>query len=154
MKFFIIIILTFAALIAPNISNAEDNQINIESDELIVDQNPTKSIFTGNVYAHDSEIKIWSDKIVVTFYGADNKIDTIEGQGRVKLIRGDEEIIADLIFYELRKSTIKARGNITANQSGNIIIGDQLNIDLINSTTIIKSLGSNRVKATILKKND
>ena len=154
MKYFIIAISVSAALITTNISYAEDNQIKVESDKLFVSQNPTKSIFTGDVYAYDSEIKIWSDKVIITFYGPDNKIDTIEGVGKVKLIRGNEEIDADLIFYDLSKSSIKAKGNITAKQSGNIVIGDQLDIDLLNSTSIIKSRKSNRVKATIQKENE
>ena len=59
MKYFIIIISVFVTLITSNISYAEGNQIKIESDKLFVSQNPTKSIFTGNVYAHDAEIEIW-----------------------------------------------------------------------------------------------
>ena len=154
MKHLIITIFIFNILLFSNILAAKEDQIKIESDKLFVSQNPSRSIFTGNVYAFDDEIKIWSDKMTITFFGPNNKIDTIEGEGNVKLIREKEEINADYVFYNLRKATIKAQENIIVKQGENIIIGDQLDVDLQNATSIIKSTKTNRVTAVISIENE
>ena len=154
MKQLIITIFVFTILLFSNNLSAEEDQIKIESDKLFVSQDPSRSVFIGDVYAFDDDIKIWSDKVTITFFGSNNKIDTIESEGNVKLIRGKEEINADYVFYDLRKSAIKAQGNIIAQQGENIIIGDQLDVDLLNATSIMKSTKKNRVTAVISKEND
>ena len=100
-KYLILIIATSLFSITASISYSKDRQIKVESDKLFVSQDPIKSIFSGDVYAYDSEIEIWSDKITITFYGPNNKIDTIEGEGKVKLIRDNQEINSDFVFYDL-----------------------------------------------------
>ena len=44
---------------------SEDNKINIVSDKLNVEMDERKSTFTGNVYAHNKNLKVWSDKMII-----------------------------------------------------------------------------------------
>ena len=129
-----IALLFFIICLIASKSSAEENQVIIESNELFATQMPAKSIFNGDVYAYDNEIKLWADKVIVNFSDPNNRIDNIEGVGSVKLIRNNEEVSADKIFY-----------------NGNIIKGDELDMDLNNSTSIMRSSNNNRVNAIIIK---
>ena len=146
-----IALLFFIICLIASKSSAEENQVIIESNELFATQMPAKSIFNGDVYAYDNEIKLWADKVIVNFSDPNNRIDNIEGVGSVKLIRNNEEVSADKIFYNLKDKLVEARGNIRASQDGNIIKGDELDMDLNNSTSIMRSSNNNRVNAIIIK---
>ena len=45
--------------------NSYSNEINITADTLEVDRDRKISIFTGNVHAHNKDIKIWSEILIV-----------------------------------------------------------------------------------------
>ena len=148
------IILFFCLIVSSNFSYANENEIKIVSDKLEIIREPLKSIFTGNVYAHDNEVELWADKIIMIFNGPNNKLDIIEAYGNTKIIRENQEIVADKIIYNLTSETINAQGNIVLIEDKNSIIGDELDIDLKNSTSIIKSQSSNRVQAVIIKNDE
>ena len=133
---------------------ANENEIKIVSDKLEIIQEPLKSIFIGNVYAHDNEVKLWADKIIMVFNGPNNKLNIIEAYGNTKIIRDNQEIFAEKIIYNLTSETISAQGNIVLIEEKNSIIGDELVIDLKNSTSIIKSQDSKRVRAVIIKNDE
>ena len=44
-------------------ASSENIKINIISDKLQVDMDERKSTFTGNVYAHNTDLKVWSDEM-------------------------------------------------------------------------------------------
>ena len=70
-----ILIIIILSLILPTLSNA--NQINISSDELNFDKLKHELIFTGNVYAYDGQIKIWSEILKVILNEDNSEIDKI-----------------------------------------------------------------------------
>ncbi len=142
--FFVLNILFFTC-------SAYSEEIFIESEELLITNNPLITTFIENVYAFDSEIKMWSDKLVISYTDSNNKIDQIESFGNVKLIRENEEIKSDYILYKVIERKILASGNIFLSQNGNTIKGNELTIDLENSTSIMKSKNQNRVRVKINK---
>ncbi len=144
--FFVLSILFFAC-------SAYSEEIFIESEELLITNNPLITTFIENVYAFDKEIKMWSDKLVISYTESNNKINQIESFGNVKLIRENEEIKTDYILYKVIERKILASGNIILSQNGNTIRGNELTIDLENSTSIMKSKNQNRVRVKI-NKND
>jgi lipopolysaccharide transport protein LptA len=121
----------------------------IESEELVITNEPLTTTFVGNVYAFDEEIKLWSDKILVLYTEKDNKIDQIKAFGNTKLIRENQEIISEKMIYFVIDKKIYAEGNIILTQDQNVMKGDELNVDLIKSTSIIKSNENNKVTVKI-----
>ncbi len=129
---------------------SEASEILIESRELIITNDPLTTTFIGNVYAFDKEIKLWSDKILIIFTETDNQIDTIKSFGSTKLIRENQEIISENMTYFVTDEKIYAKGNITLTQDGNVMRGNELTVDLVESTSIMNSNNINKVSVKII----
>ena len=54
------------------------DEILIESEKLIITNEPLTTTFIGNVYAFDNEIKLWSDKILILYTETENQINQIK----------------------------------------------------------------------------
>ena len=61
MNRYFICVLLISCILAPNSYSYE---LKITSENLEVDRKNNKSIFSGNVYAFNDEIKIWSDDFI------------------------------------------------------------------------------------------
>jgi lipopolysaccharide transport protein LptA len=129
---------------------SQASEILIESRELIITNDPLTTTFIGNVYAFDEEIKLWSDKILIIFTETDNQIDTIKSFGSTKLIRENQEIISENMTYFVTDEKIYAKGNITLTQDGNVMRGNELTVDLVESTSIMNSDNINKVSVKII----
>ena len=135
-------------------SNATSNNdsINIISNQLNIEMNERKSIFTGDVYAHNEDLKVWSDKMIINLKLEKNEIKEILASGNVKIIRLIEgsEIYGDNANYFIEEEIIIVTGNVAVEENGNKIMGNELVVDLKNSSSIMKGTNSNRVEAFIL----
>ena len=125
------------------------DEILIESEELIITNEPLTTTFIGNVYAFDNEIKLWSDKILILYTETENQIDQIKCFGNSKLVRENQEIISENITYFAIDKKIYAKGNITLTQDENVMKGNELSVDLVKSTSIMKSSQNNKVTVKI-----
>lgn len=147
--------ITFFALIAffltlINVSS-RDSQINIVSDKLNTDMNERRSIFTGNVYAYNKELQVWSDEMTINLKKNKDEIKEILASGNVKIIRLIEGSIihGDMADYSLEQKIIVITGNVTVIENGNQVSGNKLIVDLNNSSSIMSGSESNRVEAII-----
>ena len=125
------------------------NEIFVESEELIITDEPLTTTFIGNVYAFDEEIKLWSDKVLILYTENNNQIDQIKSFGNTKLIKENQEIISENMTYFVIDKKIYAKGNITLTQDENVMRGDELNVDLVKSTSIMKSKVNEKVTVKI-----
>ena len=128
------------------------DEILIESEKLVITNEPLTTTFIGNVYAFDNEIKLWSDKILILYTESENQIDQIKSFGNTRLVRENQEIISENMTYFVVDKKIYAKGNITLTQDENIMKGNELNVDLVKSTSIMKS--NNISKVTVKINND
>ena len=137
MKLVYLIIIIF--LNSNAISKEEDDSyFDISSDKLIIQDNPLSSEFIGNVYARNGVNYFWGDKILID-YDDNKKIKIITIIGNVKIKRYNEEVTGDKAVYNLKSEKIKVSGDVMVIKDGNILNGNELIVDLINSTSIIKS---------------
>ena len=122
-----------------NAFSEEENNFyfNINSDKLIIRDNPLSSEFIGNVYARNDVNHFWGDKILID-YDDNKKIKIITIIGNVKIKRYNEEVTGDKAVYNLKSEKIKVSGDVMVIKDGNILNGNELIVDLINSTSIIK----------------
>ena len=125
------------------------DEILIESEELIITNEPLTSTFIGNVYAYDNKIKIWSDKILILYTESESQIDQIKCFGDSKLVRENQEIISENITYFVIDKKIYAKGDITLTQDENVMKGNELSVDLVKSTSIMRSSENNKVTVKI-----
>ena len=125
------------------------DEILIESEELIITNEPLTTTFIGNVYAFDNEIKLWSDKILILYTETESQIDQIKCFGNSKLVKENQEIISENITYFVIDKKIYAKGDITLTQDENVMKGNELSVDLVKSTSIMKSSQNNKVTVKI-----
>ena len=144
-KFFLCIFISLISFLKISYTD----EILIESEELIITNEPLTTTFVGNVYAFNDEIKLWSDKILILYTGIENQIDQIKSFGNTKLVRENQEIISENITYFVIDKKIYANGDITLIQDENIMKGNELNVDLVDSTSIMKSSKNNKVTVKI-----
>ena len=144
-KFFLFLLISLILFL--KISHADE--ILIESEELVITNEPLTTTFIGNVYAYDSEIKLWSDKILILYTEIDNQIDQIKCFGNAKLVRENQEITSENMTYFVIDKKIYAKGDITLTQDENVMKGNELSVDLVKSTSIMKSNQNNKVTVKI-----
>ena len=122
----------------------------INSDKLIIQDNLFMSEFIGNVYARNGVNHFWGDKILIN-YDNNKKIKIITIIGNVKIKRFNEEVVGDKAVYSLESEKIKINGNVTVIKDGNILNGNELLVDLINSTSTIKGNVDKQVSAKVIE---
>tara|TARA_B100000886_G_scaffold27393_1_gene17385 strand:- start:814 stop:1272 length:459 start_codon:yes stop_codon:yes gene_type:complete len=136
-----------------NCNVAYSETIKISSEKLEIFKNLGYSIFTGNVYAEDPELKIWSDKITIFFNNETNELINIIAEKNVQLLRDGLRAFGDFSEYKIDQEEILLSGNVSIIRSDDIVYCDQLVVDLNSSTSIMTSNSQNRVRATIKKIN-
>ena len=144
-KFFLCLFISLISFLKISYSD----EILIESEELIITNEPLTTTFIGNVYAFDNEIKLWSDKILILYTETESQIDQIKCFGNSKLVRENQEIISENITYFAIDKKIYAKGDITLTQDENVMKGNELSVDLVKSTSIMKSNQNNKVTVKI-----
>ena len=139
------------SLMITNVSSKEDG-INIISNELNVDMDQRTSTFTGDVYANDENLKVWSDKMIVIMKTDKDEIKEILASGNVKIIRLSKgsEIYGDIANYFLEDEIIIVTGNVLVKENNNQVSGSKLTVDLKSSSSIMVGSDSNRVEAVII----
>ena len=147
-KIYLIILIFFNS----NVLSAEEDisYLEIESDELIITENPLVSEFIGNVYAKNEENRLWGDTILVN-YDNDKKIHLITAVGNVIIEREEERIEGDKAVYNLKSEKIIVSGDVSVFKDDNILNGSELTIDLITYISIIKGSNKKQVSAKVIE---
>jgi len=152
MKFSFITALSFIFFISSNITYADT--LKISSKQLEVVRKEGLSVFTGDVYAEDKTIKIWSEKLSVLYDDKIEKVREIIAEEKVKIVRDDLEAYGDYSSYKPKINDMFLSGNITLIQNNNTVQCDQLSIDLESSTSIMTANNGNRVRVKIENANE
>ena len=145
------IFISFLCIVFTNPANAK--QIKIVSDELEVIRAENISIFSGNVYAMEDNLEIWSEELVVTSSQDENEIKEINAHGNVKIVREELSINGDKASYDPIQNKLFVFGEVEVLQNQNTILCDKIILDLENSSSIMSSDLNKRVEALIINEN-
>ena len=143
-KFFI----TFAFILLINSANAK--QIKITSDKLEIIRAENVSIFSGNVYAIENDLEIWSEKLTMTSNKDETEVKEINAHGNVKIVREELSINGDKARYDPIQNKLFVFGKVEVLQNQSIILCDKIIVDLENSSSIMSSNSNKRVEALII----
>ena len=143
-KTFYIIIINLLLII-----NSYSNELKITSENLEVDRENLVSVFSGDVYAYNKDIRIWSDKLIVKFDDMENVIEQLNAEYSVKIIKEEITATGDIGVYYPKSEKLNLLGNVEVIENNNYVKCDELYLDIKNSTSIMKSNSSNRVEAYI-----
>ena len=131
------------------IINSYSNELKIKSENLEVDRKNRISVFSGDVYAHNKDIEIWSEKLIVKFNNTENEIEQLNAEYSVKIIKEEITATGDIGLYYPKSEILNLLGNVEVIENNNYVKCDELYLDIKNSTSIMKSNSSNRVEAYI-----
>ena len=140
--------IAFLFMLFANPANAK--QIKIMSDKLEIIRSENISIFSGNVYAVEDNLEIWSKELIMTSSKDENEIKEINAHGNVKIIREELSINGDKARYDPIQNKLFVFGEVEVLQNQNTIICDKIIVDLENSSSIMSSDSNKRVEALII----
>ena len=129
--------------------NSYSNELKITSENLEVDRENRVSVFSGNVYAYNKDIKIWSERLIVKFDNTKNEIEQLNAEYSVKIIKEEITATGDIGVYYPKSEKLNLLGNVEVIEKNNYVKCDELYLDIKNSTSIMRSNSSKRVEAYI-----
>ena len=144
------IFITLLFILLTNSANAE--QIKIISDKLEIIRTENISIFSGNVYAVENDLKIWSEKLIITSSKDENDVKEINAHGNVKIVREELTINGDKALYDTIQNKLIVFGKVEVLQDQSTILCDKIIVDLENSSSIMSSNSNKRVEVLIYNK--
>ena len=143
--------ITFLFILFVNSANAK--QIKIISDKLEIIRAEHISIFSGNVYAVEDNLEIWSEELIVTSSKDENEIKEINAHGNIKIIREELSINGDKARYDPIQNKLFVFGEVEVLQNQSTILCDKIIVDLENSSSIMSSDSNKRVEALIINED-
>ena len=143
--------ISFLFILFANSANAK--QIKIISDKLEIIREEHISIFSGNVYAVEDNLEIWSEELIVTSSKDENEIKEINAHGNIKIIREELSINGDKARYDPIQKTLFVFGEVEVLQNQSTILCDKIIVDLENSSSIMSSDSNKRVEALIINED-
>ena len=137
-----------------NLITAYSDTIKITSEKLNVNRDNNISVFSGNVYAEDDNIKLWSDKVSIFYDETKKNVYEIIAEKNVKIIVNEVTAYGNYSKYLIDNEELLMKGDVVVIEKDNKIRSDQLILDLINSTSIMTAKTNSRVTAQINKVNN
>ena len=134
-----------------NLITAYSDTIKISSDKLNVYRDNNISVFSGNVYAEDNAIKLWSDKITIFYDEINKSMYEIIAEDNIKIIVNGVTAYGNFSKYQVDNEEILLEGDVVVIDKDNKIQSDHLILDLANSTSIMTAKSNSRVTAQINK---
>ena len=139
--------ITFLFILFTNSANAK--QIKIISDKLEIIRAENISIFSGNVYAVEDNLSIWSEKLIMTSSKDEKEVKEINAHGNVKIVREELSINGDKARYDPIQNKLFVFGEVEVLQGQSIILCNKIIVDLEDSSSIMSSNSNERVEALI-----
>lgn len=130
--------------------NCSADELRITSDNLEVDRKNKISIFSGNVYANNADIEIWSEMLIIKYNEDESGIKQLNAKKSVKIINEGITATGTIGEYYPDNDTLNLYGEVVVVENNNYVKCDELYLDLKNSTSIMKSASSKRVEAYIV----
>ena len=140
--------ITFLFILFTNSASAK--QIKIVSDRLEIIRAENISIFSGNVYAMEENLEIWSEELIMTSSKDENEVKEINAYGDVRIVREELSINGDKARYDPIQNKLFVFGRVEVLQNQNIILCDKIIVDLESSSSIMISDPNKRVEAIII----
>ncbi len=140
-----------------DLSSTRGKPVDIEADALVIYDTKKQAEFQGNVRAAQGKMTMRSKLLKVKYSGqtptgaADknsggSKISSIRAEGKVLINTADNQLTtSDWALFNVVNQTVTIGGNVVLSQSGNVIKGDQLVIDLkTNRSRIVNNGGGTK----------
>ncbi len=137
-------------LVVPVASYAQQEELDIQSDNLDINNQAGTAVFTNNVVVTREGMKLKADKVKVTYIKenlGNHDVDKIEATGNVKLLEGNRVATAQRALYKVQEHQVHLFDHVQVTQGdGSIIKGTKMLYD-IKQGRITVSSGDEPVRA-------
>lgn len=128
MKIFLLLIIFVLFLNSPvnSIETEVKKAITITSQSLTINKKENRAHFYGNVIAKKDNMTVFADSMLVYYDETGTRIEKIEAEGNVKVIKDTRTIISEKATYVAADDSITFVGEPVAVDGKNIIKGDKI----------------------------
>lgn len=134
----------------PVVSYAQQEELDIQSDNLDINNQDGTAVFTNNVVVAREGMKLKADKVKVTYIKesiGNHDVDKIEATGHVKLLEGGRVATAQRALYKVQEHQVHLFDDVEVTQGdGSVIKGTKMLYD-IKQGRITVSSGDEPVRA-------
>lgn len=131
-------------------------QLDIQSDSLSIDNKENSATFTGNVRVVRDEVTMNADKVFVDYVEKKqgekvrNDVKLIEATGHVKIVDGKKTITANKAIYDVEADKMTLIDDVVVKEGPeNTITGTKMLYDMTQGLITVTS-DSGRVRATLI----
>lgn len=135
-------------------SAQEKKEVNIEADQMEVMEKEKRAVFTGNVDAKRGDVKLNSDKLVVTYSDVQQSDGTkktdvtfLDASGNVVIVTSRQRITGQTARMDVKANKVTVDGNVVVTQGKTVLKGRQLLVDLDTNTS---QMTGGRVKGSFV----
>lgn len=114
--------------------------VDVEADRIEVQDRADRAIFSGNVQVRQGELSLDAARITVAYSGSvagGIEVRRLDASGGVFVRSPSETARGQFAVYDLNRRLITLIGGVELNQSGNIIRGGRLVIDLDTGRAVV-----------------
>lgn len=107
-----------------------NSPVDVQADQLEVDQETGKAVFTGNVRATQEKMQLGAARIEIDYDEDERKLRGMVASGSVLFVSPNEEAEAENAVYDPEAGTLEMWGSVLVLQGGTAISGERLRINL------------------------
>lgn len=113
--------------------------VEVAADSLSVNQADGSAVFTGNVVIGQGEMRLSADKVRVVYAdGGQNRIRSLEAEGGVTLVSGEDAAEAQAATYDVDSGNVTLTGDVVLTQGQNVLTGEKMLVNLETGTAQVE----------------
>lgn len=143
----ILLLLLVSAASAAPISGNEP--LKVKSDNLTADNEKKTATFEGKVVAHQGELTLYTDRLVVSSAGEGNELSKVEAFGNVRILQGNRQATGGHAVYDPKRGVILLDGNPKVVVGDDVVTGKVITYFINEQRSVVTGGPKERVEAVI-----
>jgi len=138
---------TAVAYAAQGVSGKEP--LKVKSDTLTTDNEKKTAIFEGKVVAHQGDMVLYTDRLVVSYSGPGNEVSRVEAFGNVRIVQQERQATGAHGVYQPKEGRVVLDGNPKVVSGDDVITGKVITYYVNEQKSVVTSGPKERVEAVI-----
>ena len=139
------LVIALLVLLAAAMPALAQSRVQVDADTFVIDQAASEATFTGNVVVTRSDLKLWADRVLVTFEGDMENVKLVTATGRVRLKTATQDATGERATFAPDSQILRLTGNVTVVSDTGTLNGPELVVDLANNITTFSATSGGRV---------
>lgn len=139
------LVIALLVLLAAAMPALAQSRVQVDADTFVIDQAASEATFTGNVVVTRFDLKLWADRVLVTFEGDMENVKLVTATGRVRLKTATQDATGERATFAPDSQILRLTGNVTVVSDTGTLNGPELVVDLANNITTFSATSGGRV---------